>query len=103
RRARAWAQTLLPALPADAPLLLLPGRGTRLKGHSDGLQLLADIRAAGVPAFLWLPGACEPGREAYVRELETEASRLGVAEAIALTEPTARIAEAYAASDLVLQ
>ncbi|APP81798.1 glycosyltransferase [Xanthomonas hortorum] len=102
-RARKWVQTLLPGWPADAPLLLLPGRGTRLKGHADGLQLLADVRAAGVPAWLWLPGAREPGREAYVRELEAEAARLGVAEAVAFTEPTARIAEAYAASDLVLQ
>ncbi|MCC4610207.1 glycosyltransferase [Xanthomonas campestris] len=103
RRARAWAQTLLPGLPADASLLLLPGRGTRLKGHADGLQLLAALRASGVPAWLWLPGAREPGREAYVRELEAEAARLGVAAAVAFTEPTARIAEAYAASDLVLQ
>ncbi|PPU65561.1 glycosyltransferase family 4 protein [Xanthomonas pisi] len=103
RRARNWAQTLLPGLPSDAPLLLLPGRGTRLKGHADGLQLLADVRAAGVPAWLWLPGAREPGREAYVRELEAEAARLGVAEAVAFTAPTARIADAYAASDLVLQ
>ncbi|KTF38041.1 glycosyltransferase [Xanthomonas vesicatoria] len=102
-RARKWAQSLLPGLPSDAPLLLLPGRGTRLKGHADGLQLLADVRAAGVPAWLWLPGAREPGREAYVRELEAEAARLGVADAVAFTEPTARIADAYAASDLVLQ
>lgn len=57
RRARTWAQTLVPGLPADAPLLLLPGRGTRLKGHADGLQLLAAVRAAGLPAWLWLPGA----------------------------------------------
>ncbi len=103
RRARTWAQTLVPGLPADAPLLLLPGRGTRLKGHADGLQLLAAVRAAGLPAWLWLPGAREPGREAYIRELEAEAARLGVADAVAFTEPTARIAEAYAASDLVLQ
>ncbi|PPU98022.1 glycosyl transferase [Xanthomonas populi] len=103
RRARKWGQTLLPGLPADVPLLLLPGRGTRLKGHADGLQLLADVRAAGVPAWLWLPGAREPGREAYLQELETGAARLGVAGAVAFTEPTARIAEAYAASDLVLQ
>lgn len=103
RRARTWAQTLVPSLPADAPLLLLPGRGTRLKGHADGLQLLAAVRAAGLPAWLWLPGAREPGREAYIRELEAEAARLGVADAVAFTEPTARIAEAYAASDLVLQ
>lgn len=86
-----------------APLLLLPGRGTRLKGHADGLQLLADVRTAGMPAFLWLPGAREPGREAYVRELEAEAARLSVADAVAFTEPTDRIAEAYAASNLVLQ
>lgn len=103
RRARTWAQTLVPGLPADAPLLLLPGRGTRLKGHADGLQLLAAVRAAGLPAWLWLPGAREPGREAYIRELEAEKARLGVADAVAFTEPTARIAEAYAASDLVLQ
>jgi len=103
RRARAWAQTVLSRLPVEAPLLLLPGRGTRLKGHSDGLQLLADVRAAGVPAFLWLPGAREAGRAAYVRELEAEAARLGVADAVAFTEPTARIADAYAASNLVLQ
>ncbi|WP_115529859.1 glycosyltransferase [Xanthomonas campestris] len=103
RRACTWAQTLVPGLPADAPLLLLPGRGTRLKGHADGLQLLAAVRAAGLPAWLWLPGAREPGREAYIRELEAEAARLGVADAVAFTEPTARIAEAYAASDLVLQ
>lgn len=61
------------------------------------------MRAAGLPAWLWLPGAREPGREAYIRELEAEAARLGVADAVAFTEPTARIAEAYAASDLVLQ
>ncbi|QBG94972.1 glycosyltransferase [Xanthomonas oryzae] len=103
RRARAWAQTVLPGLPAEAPLLLLPGRGTRLKGHADGLQLLADVRTAGMPAFLWLPGAREPGREAYVRELEAEAARLSVADAVAFTGPTDRIAEAYAASNLVLQ
>ena len=103
RRARTWAQTLVPSLPADAPLLLLPGRGTRLKGHADGLQLLAAVRAAGLPAWLWLPGAREPGREAYIRLLEAEKARLGVADAVAFTEPPARIAEAYAASDLVLQ
>ncbi|KAB7767920.1 glycosyltransferase [Xanthomonas maliensis] len=103
RAARAWAQRLLPDLPDTAPLLLLPGRGTRLKGHADGLQLLAALRAGGIPAWLWLPGAREPGREAYVRELEAEAARLGVAAAVAFTAPTDRIAEAYAASDLVLQ
>ena len=38
----------------EGPLLLLPGRGTRLKGHAHALQLLADVRATGVPAQLWM-------------------------------------------------
>ncbi len=92
-----------PALGGDGPLLLLPGRGTRLKGHADGLQLLADLRARGQDARLWLPGAREAGREAYIAELEAEAAALGVAEAVVFDRPTSRIAGAYAASDLVLQ
>jgi len=102
-RARAWAATQVPGLTADDALLLLPGRGTRLKGHADGLRLLADLRAQGRAARLWLPGAREEGRAEYLRELEAEAVQLGVADAVVFTPPTDRIAEAYAASDLVLQ
>jgi glycosyltransferase involved in cell wall biosynthesis len=74
-----------------------------LKGHADALALLATLRGSGVDARLWLPGAREAGREAYVAELEAEARRLQVADALALTPPTEHIAAAYAASDLVLQ
>jgi glycosyltransferase involved in cell wall biosynthesis len=35
--------------------------------------------------------------------METEAAKLGITDAVAFTAPTARIAEAYAASNLVLQ
>ncbi|HEY4556131.1 MAG TPA: glycosyltransferase [Lysobacter sp.] len=101
--ARAWAATQHPALAGDGPLLLLPGRGTRLKGHGDGLALLARLRGDRIDARLWLPGAREAGREAYIAELEREAASLGVADAIAFTPPTDAIARAYAASDLVLQ
>ncbi|MGJ4730953.1 glycosyltransferase, partial [Luteimonas sp. SDU101] len=92
-----------PALGGDGPLLLLPGRGTRLKGHVDALALLATLRAGGMDARLWMPGAREAGRERYIAELEREAARQGVGGALALTAPTSAIAEAYAASDLVLQ
>lgn len=102
-QAREWAAALHPALAGDGPLLLLPGRGTRLKGHADGLALLARLRGDGLDARLWLPGAREAGREAYVVELERRADGLGVGAAIALTPPTDAIARAYAASDLVLQ
>ena len=102
--ARAAVAAEHPALAGAAPLLLLPGRGTRLKGHADALRLLAALRAGGQPqARLWLPGAREPGREAYIAELEALAAQLGVADAVLFTAPTAAIATAYAASDLVLQ
>lgn len=101
--ARAWAASLHPALAGHGPLLLLPGRGTRLKGHADALSLLAALRSDGDDARLWLPGAREAGREAYIAELEREAQALGVADAVAFTAPTDAIARAYAAADLVLQ
>ena len=103
RDARAWAAAQHPALGGDGPLLLLPGRGTRLKGHADALALLAALRGDGVDARLWLPGAREAGREAYIADLEASASALGIADALAFTAPTDAIARAYAASDLVLQ
>lgn len=103
RAARARVAALHPQLGGEGPLLLLAGRGTRLKGHADALQLLARLREAGLDARLWMPGAREPGREAYVRELEQAAHSGGFADVVAITPPTAAIADAYAASDLVLQ
>ena len=101
--ARAWAATQHPALVGEGPLLLLPGRGTRLKGHQDAIALLARLRGTGIDARLWMPGTREAGRGHYVLDLEAEARRGGCADALAITPPTTAIARAYAASDLVLQ
>ncbi len=101
--ARRRVAALHPPLDGDGPLLLLPGRGTRLKGHADALRLLAALREDGSDARLWLPGARQPGRDAYLQELEAEARQLGIADVLAITAPTSGMAQAYAASDLVLQ
>ncbi|HET7126936.1 MAG TPA: glycosyltransferase [Lysobacter sp.] len=103
RDARARIAAQFPQLGGNGPLLLLPGRGTRLKGHADALQLLARLRGDGLDARLWMPGAREAGREAYIAELEALLQALGIAGAVAMTPPTDAIAAAYAASDLVLQ
>ncbi|MDQ3205622.1 MAG: glycosyltransferase [Pseudomonadota bacterium] len=102
-RARQWAAAQHPALDGEGPLLLLPGRGTRLKGHADAIVLLADLRRSGIDARLWLPGARAAGRETYIAGLQKLARELEVADALAFTAPTGAIARAYAASDLVLQ
>lgn len=84
-------------------LLLLPGRGTRLKGHADAIALLAALRARGVDARLWLMGAGGTGRDGYLDELRGLAGGAGVAQALAIGPPRADVADAYAACDLVLQ
>lgn len=88
---------------AGGMLLTLPGRGTRLKGHSDAIELLAGLTARGLDCRLLLVGAREAGREAYVAELEALAARLGVAERVVITAPRSDVREIYAISNLVLQ
>lgn len=103
RQARlAWARRY-PELGGDGPLLLLPGRGTRLKGHADAIDLLAALQGDGVDARLWLPGAVQTGRARYLAELEAHAKARGVRSKLALTVATAEMPDAYAAADLVLQ
>jgi glycosyltransferase involved in cell wall biosynthesis len=103
RAARASVAATHPQLGGDGPLLLMPGRGTRLKGHADALSLLAALRRDGIDVRLWMPGARDPARADYIAELEARAASLGIARTVAITAPTNAIAEAYAASDLVLQ
>ena len=91
------------ALPDATRLLLMPGRGTRLKGHADAIALLAALRADGLDAALWLLGAEQPGRDAYLAELRALADARGVASALRISPPRADVVDAYAASDLVLQ
>src|SRR5690606_16446041 len=99
---RAALDAELPAL-AGRRLLLMPGRGTRLKGHEAALILLAGLVAADQDVALWLPGVVQPGREAYLRELRTLALALGVPDRLALSPPRADMPAVYAAAELVLQ
>lgn len=101
--ARAQLAAQIPQLGGAGPLLLLAGRGTRLKGHADALALLQALREDGQDARLWMPGARDPARAGYVAELDADALRRGVAGVVAITPTTAAIAQAYSASDLVLQ
>ncbi len=99
---RARFATEHPALQGGR-LLLMPGRGTRLKGHADAIELLVTLRAGGQDARLWLLGADQPGREAYLAELRDLAQRRGVLQALVISPPRSDVRDAYAAADLVLQ
>lgn len=84
-------------------ILLMPARGTRLKGHAHALRLLAQLRADGIDARLLLAGVEQPGRERYLAELHAQADAQGLHDAVAFTAPLADIRELYALSDVVLQ
>ena len=101
----AWQKAFFAEFPAlaGAPLLTLPGRGTRLKGHHDAIELLADLKRRGIEARLLLLGVDEPGREAYVAELRELIRVRGVAAQVVLTPPRDDVRDIYAISALVLQ
>lgn len=101
----AWQKAFFAEFPAlaGAPLLTLPGRGTRLKGHHDAIELLADLKRRGIEARLLLLGVIEPGREDYVKELRELISMRGVTNQVVLTQPRNDICDIYAVSTLVLQ
>lgn len=101
----AWARAFFAEYPmlAGAPLLTLPGRGTRLKGHRDAIELLADLRRRGIDARLLLLGVVEPGREAYLEELRALIRERGLESQVVLAPARSDVRDIYAVSSLVLQ
>lgn len=101
----AWQKAFFAQYPtlAGAPLLTLPGRGTRLKGHRDAIELVAELKQRGIETRLLLLGVIEPGREAYVRELQDLIKARGIAGQVVLTPPREDVRDIYAMSALILQ
>ncbi len=101
----AWQKCFFAEYPdlAGAPLLTLPRRGTRLKGHHDAIELLANLKRRGIEARLLLLGVIEPGREAYLAELHDLIRQRGITNQVVLTPPRDDIRDIYAVSSLILQ
>ena len=101
----AWNKAFFAQYPQleGAPLLTLPGRGTRLKGHHDAIELVADLRHRGVGTRLLLLGVIEPGREAYAEELRGLIRAHGLESQVVLSPPRDDVRDIYAISALVLQ
>ncbi len=101
----AWQKAFYAEYPtlAGAPLLTLPARGTRLKGHHDAIRLLADLKLRGIEARLLLLGVIEPGREDYLAELQELIRFCGVTSQVVLTPTRSDVRDIFAISTLVLQ
>jgi glycosyltransferase involved in cell wall biosynthesis len=89
-----------PAL-AGMPVLLLPGRITRLKGHEDFFRLIKALRLAGVPAHGLVAGDTHPKKRAYLDELRGLVASLGLHDAITFLGHRSDIREVMAVSTLV--
>lgn len=100
-----WRRAFAAEFPQlqGAPLLTLPARGTRLKGHHQAIELVAELRQRAIEVKLLLLGVLEPGREAYAEELRTLIAERGLHEHVALSPPRPDVRDIYAVSALVLQ
>ena len=84
RPSDAWLAAWQAARPglAGKRVLLLPGRITRLKGHEDFFDLIAALKAGGVPAHGLVAGETHPKKRAYLAELHRLVRRLGIGEEV---------------------
>lgn len=101
----AWRATFQAEHPelVQRPWFVLPGRGTRLKGHAEAIELIARLKESGHEVSLLLQGAVEAGRESYLSELRELAARRGVADAVAFAPSRRDVREVMAESFAVLQ
>ena len=61
----------------ERPLILLPGRLTRLKGHEDFLDMMAVLAERGSDAMGVIVGGRDPRRERYAEEITSRVAGAG--------------------------
>ncbi|MGF1463273.1 MAG: glycosyltransferase family 4 protein [Maricaulaceae bacterium] len=84
----------------DGPVLLLPARLTRWKGHLWAIEALARITQSPAPVLVC---AGDPqGREDYVAEVRAAAQTAGLGDQVKVVGHATDMPAAYAASDIVL-
>ena len=71
-------------MPADRPVILSAGDLIERKGHHRIVRALAEVRANGIPAELWIVGA--PGREGqFERQLHETVRECGLGDTVHFT------------------
>lgn len=84
------------------PILTLPGRLSRLKGHEEFIELIARLRSAGWPVHGLIVGGPEPRRQAYADALREHVRSRGLTDIVLFTGHRADMRDIYAISTLVL-
>lgn len=93
RLARQWR------LPDNMPVIMLPGRAARLKGHDVMIEAVGSLGRKDVRVLL--VGA-DQGKPRYRDELEAQIRNAGLEGVVHLTRPCRDMAAAYMLADLVV-
>ncbi|MCC7413505.1 MAG: glycosyltransferase family 4 protein [Gammaproteobacteria bacterium] len=59
-------------------VVTLPARITRWKGQAEFVEVVARLKARGIPVLGLLAGGAEPRRERFLRELESDVAARGL-------------------------
>jgi glycosyltransferase involved in cell wall biosynthesis len=84
----------------DRPVLTLPGRITRMKGHHDFIELMDRLRECGMNAAGLIVGGDDPRRAGYARELR-EGVKKRRPDSIIFTGHRSDIRDIYAISNVI--
>ncbi len=82
--------------------VVLPARLTRLKGHEDFIRIIKAVADSGVPVHGVIAGGAHPRKRHYLREIESNADRLGIRDRIIFLGHRDDLREVMAVSDVVM-
>ncbi len=100
----AWLERFFNENPQarDRWLLTLPGRITQIKGQMDLIEIVAGLKARGVPVHALLVGGVHPRRQEYWHKVQAAIAEAGLANDITWLGPRRDLREIMAISDVVL-
>lgn len=100
----AWQQAFFAAFPnaASKTLVTLPGRITRLKGHEDFIQLIAQLKRTGLPVHGLIVGGASASKQRYLDALHARVHSLGLEQDVTFTGQRDDLKSILAISNLVL-
>lgn len=98
-----WKEGLFAQFPhlENKRILMMPGRISRWKGQLEFLEAMAEITHEQPDCHGIIVGGVEPGKDRFMRELEQQRSKLGLADKVTFLGQRDDMAELYLFADLV--
>lgn len=104
RPSQAWRASFhnaFPQVPDDRPILTLPGRLVRRKGHLDFVVMLAALRRCGVAFHALIVGGEDPRRGHYAGQVRQAVAENSLGDCVTFTGDRRDMADIYGLSTIV--